>query len=455
MWSLERRLRNHLLAALSLLWLIGAGLGLYSQWQEMGEVLDAAQEESAISLLRMPTLSGDEATLKLLPRAQTAHNQTVRSQVFTSDGKLLWRSLDAPTQPMASLHETGFEDHEDWRMVVRAAPALNRVAIVAASLQDRREALSEGAKALFLPLLILLPLTARGLTWLLRRAFVQLDALRQDLKSRDELELTPLDTQGLPAEILPMVAEINEQFAQLKRARDAERSFAANSAHELRTPIAAAQAQLHRLALEVEDLPHVDADRQMVLAQRLASVDRQLNKLQRLCVKLLQLSRAHSGVARVTAPVNLRQLAHFVMEEFGPMVAAGRITLSVADDAADVMALGDLDTLGIALRNLIENALEHGGPNASVQIRVTALPSIEVLDDGPGVIALDLDRLKQPFQRGTSSAPGHGIGLAIVSAIAAQMHGSLDLISPYAQGRGLMARIRLRPWSAEADAGAH
>jgi len=445
MWSLERRLRNHLLAALTLLWLAGSLLGLFAQWAEMAEVLDAAQEETAINLLRLPTPRSDDDALKALPEAQTAHSQAMLSQVYNGKGKLVWRSPDAPAEPLVDLAASGFHTQGDWRVVVRASPQLDRVAIVATSLRDRREALIAGAQALFLPLLILLPLTAKGLTWLLRRTFSQLDVIKLDLQSRGQPGLEPLSTQGLPAEIVPLVAEVNLLFSQLVSARDAERSFAANSAHELRTPIAAAQAQLQRLAREVEDIPDMPPDRQEVLSQRLISVARQLNKLHRLCVKLLQLSRANSGVAQATAPVSLRQLASFVLDEFGAAVQQGRLVLDGGLKSPDIMVMGDMDTLGIALRNLIENALEHGGAFGVVRVRTTSLPSIDVIDNGPGVAESELDLLKQPFQRGASTAPGHGIGLAIVNAIATQMQGRLELISPHEGGQGLMARIHLRP----------
>jgi two-component system OmpR family sensor kinase len=445
MWSLERRLRNHLLAALTLLWLLGSGLGLFAQWQEMGEVLDADQEETAINLLRLPTPNAGLEGLKALPEPQTAHNQATLSQVFTMDGKLVWHSLTAPDKPLAPLTSTGFANQGDWRLVVRAAPGLNRVAVVATSLRDRREALIEGAQALFLPLLILLPLTEKGLTWLLRRTFSQLDALRQELKSREQLGLEPLPVEGLPNEIAPVVFEINQLFAQLQRAREAERSFAANSAHELRTPIAAAQAQLQRLAREVGALPDVAPERHLQLSQRVDAMARQLHKLQRLCVKLMQLSRANSGVAQATLPVNLMQLAQMVMEEFAPAVQQGRLVLEEGGDAGEVMALGDLDTLGIALRNLIENALEHSGETSRVRVRITNLPTIEVIDNGPGMSEAERQTLTQPFQRGTTSGPGHGIGLAIVNAVAQQMQGHLELISPHEGGPGLQARIHLRP----------
>ncbi len=459
MWSLERRLRRYVLLAVSLLWLVGAGLSLYWQWEEMGEVLDAAQEEMAINLLRLPSMEASQDVFQALPKPQTAHDQTVLSQVFTRDGRLLWRSLEAPEVPLVPLDTVGFINTHEWRIVARSAPSLDRVAIVATSMQDSREALVDGAQALLVPLLILLPLTAWGLTWLLRRAFVQTDNLRQTLRERNEQDFGPLPTQGLPGEIVPLVDEINQQFSKLKQARDAERSFAANSAHELRTPIAAALAQLRRLAHDVDELPDLDGERQMVLAQRMASVDRQLNKLQRLCVKLLQLSRAQSGVSAMIVPIDLLQLAQFVLEEFGAPAQQGRLTieppLSAEGRPLPVQALGDMDALGIALRNLIENGLEHGGAGARVTVRITGHPAIEVMDDGPGLKGADVDQLMEPFQRGATSATGHGIGLAIVRAITAQMQGGLEFESPCANGRGLLVRMKLRPAPATANEGRH
>jgi two-component system OmpR family sensor kinase len=113
--------------------------------------------------------------------------------------------------------------------------------------------------------------------------------------------------------------------------------------------------------------------------------------------------------------------------------------------ADHIMAMGDVDALAIALRNLIENALLHGGPDTEVQVRASLAPAIEVIDHGPGIPADRLETVRQPFERGESASPGHGLGMSIVNHIAQQMGGELVLESPHARGQGLHARIALVP----------
>ena len=98
------------------------------------------------------------------------------------------------------------------------------------------------------------------------------------------------------------------------------------------------------------------------------------------------------------------------------------------------MVQGDLDALGIALRNLIENALLHSGETQQVTVRITPLPSIEVLDEGPGIPPDRLDTVRQPFERGESPSPGHGLGLAIVKHIVERHRGRLDISSVLGKG---------------------
>jgi two-component system OmpR family sensor kinase len=138
------------------------------------------------------------------------------------------------------------------------------------------------------------------------------------------------------------------------------------------------------------------------------------------------------------------------MDEFPAAEGDARLILEIGDEpdatgkVAPILAQGDLDSLGIALRNLIENALLHSGPDSLIRVRVTPLPSLDVIDNGPGIPADQFDTVTQPFQRGESPTPGHGLGLSIVNAIMRQMGGELELISPHEAGPGLHARLRLR-----------
>jgi two-component system OmpR family sensor kinase len=227
-------------------------------------------------------------------------------------------------------------------------------------------------------------------------------------------------------------------FERLTRARKAEVAFAANSAHELRTPIAAAQAQLQRLNSDLKTGAPVEA-----MTQRIDTVGRQLDRLHHLCVKLMQLSRAESGVATKVAPIDLVTVSQLVIDEFDKPEQARRIKLSVEGKVDHIMAMGDVDALAIALRNLIENALLHGGPDTEVHVRASLAPAIDVIDHGPGIPADRLETVRQPFERGESASPGHGLGMAIVNHIALQMGGELVLTSPHPRGQGLHARIAL------------
>jgi two-component system, OmpR family, sensor kinase len=100
----------------------------------------------------------------------------------------------------------------------------------------------------------------------------------------------------------------------------------------------------------------------------------------------------------------------------------------------EFFVLADLDVLGIALRNLLENAVRYGAPDKPIDVVIDHDHRIHVLSGGPGIRTEVLTLLRMPFQRGTSIGPGGGLGLAIVDNIMAQLGGSLHLLSP-ATGR--------------------
>jgi two-component system, OmpR family, sensor kinase len=434
-WSLQRRLRNHLWLAIAALWLVGSGLALFVQWRETNELLDSAQAETARLALSMANGQFDATE-----RLGKADDNNVFIQVFDARGELIWRSAMAPKTPMAPFTADAVTIADDRRVLVRRDPHSRRTAIVSVSLYVRHEALSSATEGFLVPLLVLLPLTALTLTWLLRKAFSPVDAMRVMLEERHSNELAPLPSTGLSLEFKPLVDGLNQLFERLNRARKAEMAFTANSAHELRTPIAAAQAQLQRLSSELKNGAPVEA-----MTQRIDTVGRQLDRLHHLCVKLMQLSRAESGVAAKVAPMDLVTVSQLVVDEFDKPEQARRINLSIEGKVEHIMAMGDVDALAIALRNLIENALLHGGPETEVQVRVSLAPAIDVIDHGPGIPADRLETVRQPFERGESASPGHGLGMAIVNHIALQMGGELVLTSPHAHGPGLHARIALMP----------
>jgi two-component system OmpR family sensor kinase len=170
---------------------------------------------------------------------------------------------------------------------------------------------------------------------------------------------------------------------------------------------------------------------------------RRLDQLIHLTAKLMQLSRVEAGLGLAREPVDLELLARMVVRDFNAPGEQARLVLETSELPS--WAMGDVDALGIALRNLIENALRHSG-GSTVTVRVEPYGVVSVEDEGEGVDADALARLRQPFQRGSSKAEGHGLGLSIVDAVAQQSGGTLELESPLRPGRGgFRASLRLDP----------
>lgn len=429
-WSLQHRLRGRLLLALAVVWLAAATISVIQQRHELDEVLDSALIETTQRIL---ALSGGSTDADSLP-----HDETVRFQLLRSDGTLLWHSREAPTTPMAHL-DGGNRIYTEgsWRMVVQYSRDGQRIAIAGESLDEREEAMAGAAKSLLIPLAVLLPLAALIVTWVLQQGFAAVAPLQAALAERPANDLRPLPEADLPTELAPLVRAVNELFERVQRLREGERSFAANSAHELRTPLAAARAQAQRLAAETPEGPQRERARALI---------RQIDRLHTLASKLLQLSRVDSGLGMGDAAVDLNALCGWVIDEF----RSDQPRITRVPSPTTVLARSDLDALGMALRNLIENALRHAGPDARVHVEVHAPATLVVWDDGGGVPAETLDALRRPFARGESPASGHGLGLAIAETVARQSGGRLELASPHAHGPGLCATLVLQPYTTAA-----
>ena len=197
---------------------------------------------------------------------------------------------------------------------------------------------------------------------------------RARLSARSGRDLSAVPADDLPAEIAPVAAALNDVLARLKAAFEAERSFAAHAAHELRTPLAGAIAQAQRLRSETSD---------PAAAARAAEIEATLKRLTRLSERLMQLARAEGGRLRIDSPRDLRPTARLVAEDTARSVTPDRIAMSLPE--TPVLSDLDPDAFGILLRNLIENALRHGAADGQVAVTLAADGTLRVANDGPVV----------------------------------------------------------------------
>ncbi len=142
---------------------------------------------------------------------------------------------------------------------------------------------------LSLPLAVIVPLGLIGIWVIVRLSMSPVRTFRSQIEARGGGDLTPIDAKDLPSEIGPVAKAVNHLLDRLTRTLQAERSLAAKSAHELRTPVAAALAQAQRMIAQAPD----DATR-----ERAEDMQTALRRLSRLTEKLMQLVRAEGTPSR-------------------------------------------------------------------------------------------------------------------------------------------------------------
>ena len=430
-WPLERRLRRRLLALLVLAWGLGAAAALLNVREETDEVLDGALQETGQHLLDLPDAAFEAPLRAAVPAGAAPHEEYLVYQVFDAAARLRLRSHQAPLAPLAPpAAAPGFTDAGDWRVAVLQGQG--RRVLVAERRAHRAEVVWEASLWLLLPLLLMLPIGGLGLHWVLRSVFGTLTPLQQALQRSADDARPDLPLQGMPAELLPLLRAVNEMRARLRQQLQAERDFAARMAHELRTPLAAARANAQRLL--GESPPGRPTERAQALL-------RQIDRVTALASRLLQLARIEAGTALRRESVDLNELARLVLAEFNQPGQPGRLSLQPC--ARDCRVQADLDALGIALRNLLDNALRHAGPVAPVELRVEPRGLI-VRDRGPGLDAARLQALVagESSPSGAAWPRGAGLGLPLVRRIAAQSGARLELRSPLPEGPGLEAALR-------------
>lgn len=420
--SLQARLGLSLGILLTVLWIAAASVTAVILRHEMDEVFDSALQETAQRLLPLAVVDivgrdDDGITQRL--GAIREHDEFFTYIVRDALERILLQSHAADPAVFPTYDGAGFRQTATHRLYNDDA-LQGSIRITMAEPLDHRATVARQIQiGLGLPLLIVIPIALLAIILAVRASLASVRRFRERLEARDARDLSPVPAGDIPLEIAPMAATLNGLLERLKGAFDAERSFAANAAHELRTPLAGAIAQAQRLQSETSD-PAASA--------RAADIEATLKRLTRLSERLMQLARAEGGRLRLNQTSDLRTVAHIVIEDIVRTTAPGRILLTLPD--GPVMSDLDPDAFGILCRNLVENALRHGSKTDPVVVALAANGMLSVSNEGPVVGPETLDRLTARFERAGADTDGSGLGLAIVAAIAERIGRQLVLTSP-------------------------
>jgi two-component system, OmpR family, sensor kinase len=280
----------------------------------------------------------------------------------------------------------------------------------------RRQILIAGGLALLLALVVGY-LVARALA----RRVKRLELAAEQVAAGDFEHTIPVDSPDELGQLARAFNQMQHQLAQLSSARE---KFIATASHELRTPIFSLGGFVE--LLEDEELD--EETRRRFLAQ----VREQIERLRKLSVDLLDLSKLESGSLELRPEeVDLGELTRSVSGEFEPALAQHDSHLELRLASRHIDATCDPVRVAQIVRILIDNALTHTQAGTRIVVtagRVDGHVRLSVRDDGPGIDSGALNRVFEPFYTG-DDVQGSGLGLAIASELAERMAGRLTVDS--------------------------
>jgi len=363
----------------------------------------------------------------------------IQFKVYNYRGQLIARS---PNAPKASSKDTplGFGtttiNNEKWRTFKLVTKNNKRIVIYHP--HHARMYIEENAntKAIVIILLTIPPL---GLfLWvIISRSLVSIQETSNEIKQRAHNNLNPISVSNIPSEIRPLINEINSLFDRLHSNFMRESRFAADAAHELKTPLAALKTHV-QVAQSLKKTSEIKS----YLEKIILSVDRANHTID----QLLTLSRTMPDVhMNEHVLVKLNQIITFVLAEQAPSALKKNIKLSFSDHLHDDgLIFGHEIALQTLVGNLVDNAIRYSHENTDIKITLDDYNKhyvLSVLDQGPGIPEKLQKRVFERFYRiiGTHQT-GTGLGLNIVSQIVNLHKGRIELETPRS-GKGLCVRV--------------
>jgi len=286
-------------------------------------------------------------------------------------------------------------------------------------------------------ILFTFPLSGLLIWIIVGKGLDSLEQVAQEVAHRAPSHLEPVNLKKIPQEIKPVIDELNNLFYRLKLAFEREKRFAADAAHELRTPLAAIKVQA-QLALNSIDLN----EKNIAIQKLLISVDRSTHIIQQLLI-LSKLGPEVSGINDLDL-VDLAQITREVLSMLASAAVEKNIELEFEAKTTSGSIAGNSTAISILIRNIVDNAIRYTVPHGHVIVRVYQKKQdiiLEVQDNGPGIPkALRARVFERFFRLLGSKSPGSGLGLSIVRQIAELYNGRVKLESP-PNGSGLVVRV--------------
>jgi signal transduction histidine kinase len=449
--SLQAQLALRLAAVFLVATVLGVFAVIYEGTQAAKTLGDDELERRAVQIAQFVTRAPDgTARLDLSDRLKALYGSPARTRLLALrklDGTLIAASdaefaKEIQSWPVArsgrhafQLDDFGATSQDYNGLTAREQSAVGPILVSVAAASDA-EALANGlTRAFMVDVAWAIPLFAAG------TLAVAVLSVRRGLKpvlavSDKAAAIGPgttgvrLPTDGLPTELVPLVAAVNSALDRLEQGFAVQRQFTANAAHELRTPLAILTAGLEELQYSPD----------------IAKLRDDAERMNRLVAQLLRVARLDSVSIDVTEKVDLCATAREVIEYLTPWAVAQRRSLGFDAPDTPVQVRGNSSAIADAVRNLVENAVHHTRQGTEVSVTVTPAAAISVADHGPGIEVSNRRHIFERFWRGRGvRRPGAGLGLAIVAEIVKAHRGDIQVSEASDGGSIFVMQFPLAP----------
>lgn len=439
--SLRKKLLRVLVPPLLILILLVSSILFRFAIVEQRDAFDNALYDSAYSIYQLLQKSEDSIEKLSLPKNEKQFILNDQSDVIFYNvadvhGKIINGETDEGLTPLLNTQTAtpNFRYGVVKKLKVRIVSTLVNIEkngttlpvyIQVAETLNKREALASHVLIdIIVPQLLLL-LCTLGIIWFgVERGLQPLFDLQTAVSKRSSLDLSEIDMPDVPTEVMILVNSVNTLMRQLESVLNAQNRFIADAAHQLRTPLAGAQAQLELALQETDPEQHT-----MMLARVSASMER----LSHTISQLLSLARNQQDASHsvVLHQVNLNQIAQEVTTDMVPTAIKKGIDLGLEAFESSATVLGDKKRLKEMLYNLLDNALLYTPEGGKVTVNVQREAGeivLSVEDSGPGIPIEEREKVFERFHRIIGSGQeGSGLGLAIVMEIAQLHHANIEI----------------------------
>ncbi len=343
--------------------------------------------------------------------------------VFNKDGEMIFnddedgKSFDYAARGSGFKNQPAGAKGKLWRIIWVKSIDGDFTIAVGQELKYRKKAAIELVEEAVVPWLVGLIIMLGAIIILVSRELSPLKKIAHNLTNRSPNDFSPLEGKDVPQEITPLMDAINNLFARIDEMLKRERSFIADSAHELRSPLTALKVQL-----EVAELAYDDKEAH---AKALHNVGQGIERASRLVEQLLALSRLESNGFQSDEEKEIldwKKIIETSVDEQREAAKNKDISIETSLSEQGLIPQGKSILWSLLMRNLLDNAIRYSAKGSIIKIELTP-NELKVSNNGVSLDKKHLNRLGERFFRPAGQqVSGSGLGLSIIEKIAELHH---------------------------------